>query len=568
MLPPKFNAFMFAAFVGAACVGNVSAQVTLPEVVETAQISTDAFSTGTLEVGEGALSPDIWTDTRAETLEFLLDHMPTRPGNPSLGAALKRVLLTPGTAPSEAAPSLGGKKLLALARAGLTEEAKTIASLSTNGRGDPWVEQAEAIIDLLNNDIASACRRNANLSTGRDGLFWVRLRVLCYAQAGERDAADLTFGILRDQGSLDDADAAYLGAVATGNPLADAAPIEDALQLAIASSFDLDISLQHLAHADAGVLAAVAGAERYAQALRIGAAQQAIAMGAMNISRLSGLMSAVEFDLTAIGAATETANAQPNDPMTDALLYQSVKTMSAPEFLRDKARRIALALNLADSFPRAYALSLLYADDIAALEGVLLAPDEASSFALARMAVGDSVGAGEWLSAMIGVNESVSALPAEQAIAFVARLELLALLDPQTASRIAGAADISILTNAKTRSSSQRAHHDPAVTAQILDAAFDAAYGNKTGQAALAALAASSGAADGSQVETVIVAQSLRSAGMTELQRRYEFENAWSATYATPQMRASADAGSPGQSNDIADDEGGFAPRLKPRSSQ
>ncbi len=567
-LNPSVLTVVLAA--GLASASAASAQIALPDAVETAPLSTDAFSTGTLDRAEGALPTTLWDGSDAQTLEFLLLNMPARPSAPSLGEVMKRTLLSPGSAPAEASSSLGGKKLLALARAGFVDDARTVASLSTAGRSDPWVGQAHAVGDLLDGNIAGACQRNASLNTGRDNPFWVKLRILCYAQAGERDAADLTLGVLRDQNGLSAADEAFLTAAVTGVAPKTPPAAETALQYAIARKLDFPVMPGLLGQADGGVLMAIAKDDVQDIATRVEAAQRAVAMGVMNSAMLAGLLDRVEFDVAEIAAARETAAEKAGDPLTDALLYQSVRAMNAPEFLRDKAQRVALALSLADSFHRAYALSLLYADDIAALEGAIMSPDEAAAFSLARMAIGDSVGAGQWLAAMIGQNAGVGALPEAQALAFIERVNLLAVLDPQTAIQIAGAADVAILDSAQFRSSAALAHSDPDLTAQILDAAFDAAVDGKTGQAGLVALAASTGTEAGGDVESVVISQSLRIAGMGELQRRYVFERAWASTFtgasepeeaaAAPVEEAAAETAEP--------EERGFTPRLKPRGTQ
>lgn len=563
MLHAKFRAriAVIAASAGASAALTVAvAQVALPEAVETAPLATDAFSTGVLDRSNGALPPTLWQGSDSQTLEYLLMHMPSRPSAPSLGETLKRVLLSPGPGPQGAAASLGGKKLLALARAGFAEEARTVSSLSTASRGDPWTGQANAVADLLSGEIAAACRRNANLTSGRDELFWVRLRALCYVEAGETDAADLTLGILRDQGALDAADLEFLTAALTGATPKSPPAAQNALQYAIARKLDLPFSPGLLSEADAGVLAAIAKDISLDPATRISASQRAIAMGVMAPAILSGLLQSVEFDVAEISNAATTARERAADPLSDALLYQSVGEMAAPEFLRDKAQRIAIALSLADSFHRAYALSLLYADEIAALEGTIVTAEEASRFALARMAVGDSVGAGQWLAAMVGANGGVTALPETQAMAFIEQINLLAVLDPQTAAQIARVAGVSILGE-DTASVHVTGHGDDVTTAMIIETAFDAAINNKRGQAGLAALAASAGAAQGGEIESVVISQSLRAAGLAQMQRRFAFENAWASKF------KNAD-GSIATATAPTDEQGGLMPRLKPPLGQ
>lgn len=548
---------VLAGFIGAALSGAAIAQIAPPESVETATLAQDAFSTGTLTRATGALPSDLWRGAQPTTLEFLLEQLPSRPATPAVGEAMRRTLLSPGAAPDGAGDALGGKKLLALAHAGFVEEAATIASISNAGRGDPWTGRAEAVRDLLGGDVQNACRRGDRLTEGREDPFWVKLRVVCYAISDERDAADLSLGILRDRYGLTPEDDVFLTAAATGAAPKSPPAATTPLQYAVARALDLPLAPGLLSQADGGVLVAITRDSAFDPSTRNAAAQRAVTMGVLEPADYAAMMQGFEFDVVAMGTASDVARERSADPLTDALLYQSVKEMNAPEFLRDKAQRIALALSLGDTFHRAYALSVLYADDIVELEGVILAPDEAAQFAQARMAVGDAVGAGRWLSAMIEPGASVGALPDNDAMRFIEMVNLLSLLDPQSAAQIARAADVALLSGADVANTQNRAT-DPVVAAHLLEAAFDAALEDKIGQAGLVAAAASSpGRGPGA---AVIVSQSLKAAGMADLQRRYLFEQAWAAQFAG--VEDEAGAADEAAAADAAGD--GFGPRIKP----
>ncbi|WDI31728.1 hypothetical protein PUV54_00810 [Hyphococcus flavus] len=574
------NAFVACLAGGYALAGAAVGQIAAPETVETAQLATDAFAIGALKPGEPALQPSLWQDSEPQTLDFLLSHAPTRPNGPSMGLAMRRILLSPGQRPAGADASLGGKKLLALVKAGFIEEAQTIASLATSGRNNASVAEAQAVIGLLTGNFDNSCRRDTNLASGRDALFWVRLRAFCYARAGEFDAFDLTVNLLRERGAFSPTDEAYLtsmlSAAAGAAPDKTLPPAETALHYAAAEAAGLSLNPLSTRTAEGGVVAALAQNPDADPAMRIEATQQAIAMGVTDAGELARMFNTLEFDVANIAGAAEAAVAAPADPLSDALLYQAISAMNAPEFIRDKAARVSQALELADSFHRAYSLSLLYADDIEALEGVLVAPTEASSFAMARMAVGDSVGAGRWLLAMIGANESVAALPEPVGLAFIDRVNLLALLDPQTAAQVARQAGVAILTEDQNFTVEQRAHVDSSVTARILEAAFNAVGEGKVGQAGLAALAASAGKANREgEVERVIISETLKTAGLPELQRRHAFERAWAARLSGRESGLSGgDAASSSEeaggetptpvSTTPRQDEEGLIPRIKP----
>jgi len=562
--PKGAGAVIAALSVGALSVGAVSAamaQVALPQAVEQSALARDAFATGTLERSGGALSPDLWRGADPRTLMFLLDAAPRRPAAPSLGAVLKRTLLTSGAAPDGAGPSLGGKKLLALARAGFIDEVRTVASISNAPRNDPWVGQALAVADLLEGKRGDACKRNASLAAGRDDIFWVKLRVLCAAAAGELDAADLTLGLLREQGALNDIDEALLTPLAAGVAPKEPVAPQSALHLAAIRQAELPLAPGLLSKADAGVVKAVAFDANAKADLRIDAAQRAAAMGVISATELAGLFQSLELDVAAIGGAAQAALTRPNDPLTDAIVYQSIQQMAAPEFLRDKAARIALALSIADSFERANGAALLYARDLASLEGALVSAAQSRQFALARMAIGDSDGAANWLSGMLDTG-GVSAMEETDAMAFIELVSLFNILDPAAAASIARTANIAIEPPraAVLATTDNAAMGGSENMARIVDAAFDAALEKIPGQAGLTALAAS-GAGD-DRLARIVVSQSLRAAGLADLRRRLEFETAWAAQFPQAGAARPTPPARPGSSENL-----GPQPRLKPPAS-
>lgn len=546
------------------------AGLALPGAVEEAPLAQDAFSTGTLARGEGALDPNLWKRADPVRVGALLDSAPARPAAPSLGDVLRRTLLSPGPGPQNASPSLGGKKLTALARAGFWEEARTVASLSSAPKNDPYVAQALATADLLEGSVDEACKRNAALSSGRDAPYWVKLRVLCLSLAGQADAADLTLTLLREQGFLSDTDAAILGWAASGvAPKAPPSPAT-ALHLAALKGLGAPVAAGGLGAADAGVLKSIARDPGIAPATRIDAAMRGAAMGAVRPAELTAIFDSIEVEPADAAKALEAAAARPGDPMTDVLLYHSVREMSAPEFLRDKAGRIAQALALGDTFARAYATSLLYGEDIVALEGAIVPAKEAARFSLARMSVGDGDGAARWLFAMIG-SAGATALPEALLLELIDLTNLLAVLDPISAKAVAEAANLSLDPRSLMADAASGAGGaDSDAAARVVESAFDAAIDDSPGQAALAALAASSVIGASDPLGRVIVSQSLRAAGFNELRRRMDFETVWRARFAAAAPPPAPDSAvaplAPTPAAATQSPTGRPVPRLKPKT--
>ena len=419
-MPAMRNA-LIAGLMAAAC-APAFAQTAPLTPIERAPLAKGAFESGALGRADGALPTDLWRGADAATLMTLLAAVPSRPDGPGAGAALRRVLLSPGEAPADATPALGGAKLKALVRAGHIEEARTIAGLSTGVSGDPASNEALAIADLLSDDRPAACEKGRRGGAALDAAFWVKLRVVCYAAANELDAAELALGILRESGGLGEADEEILSPLTIGAKLkTPAAPI-DAVHYAALKLMGAPITGAQLGRADAGVVETAARDASFDWPTRLAAATKAVAMGAMNAA-----------DLKALHAAA---------PAGVAVAYPAIAAMSAPELLRDKAALIASDINAAASFDGVYAAALLYTDEIRAIEGAILPPAESIAFALAALAAGDAVGAERWLTA--AAPEMLRGLPEDLSMKYIDLAGVLGVLEPSAAGRIASAANIAI----------------------------------------------------------------------------------------------------------------------------
>ncbi len=512
------------------------AQVAPLESVEEAALARDVFSTGLILKENSALGADLWRGSDAKSLAMLLTMAPSRPSGPAIGAALRRVLLSPGDAPQGATPALGGAKLKALARAGFIDEARQIESLAAAANNDPATVEAMAIADLLSNDTPAACGKGCRVTAGLDNAFWVRLRIVCYAASNELDAAELALGILRENGRLDEIDEALLAPLASGGkPKAPVAPV-DAVHFAALKAMGVPVSGGLLTRAEGGVVKAVAENETADWPTRLSAARRAAAMGVMSGAELKALYAAAPAD--AVGA------------------YRDIRAMTAPELMRDRAGRIAAEIEAAAYFENLFALSVLYTDEIRGAEGVILPPGEARSLALARLAVGDAVGAERWLLSAAG--DIARGVPEEQAMRFIDLVGVLGALEPGGAQRVAAAANVSV---PPPRPSLTDAAAPSADLAPVVAAAIDAAYRGGAGEVALAALAASDAAANGDPIAEALMAPALRAAGLSDIVRRRAVEDAIAAMY--PQDAASE---APVSATPASAPEN-LTPRLKPKRS-
>ena len=556
MLTRRQSNWIAAALVaGASIGGGAKAQVALPPAVEQENLARGVFETGVLSARDGALDDAIWQEARADDIMYLLNALPARPASPAIGEALRRVLLTGAASPADPDNKLGGAKLMALARLGFLEEARTIASLSSAPQTDPLVGQALALADMSEGKLNEACQRNARLSSGRDAPFWVKLRVACYVAAGETDAADLTYGLLKESGDLSDSEQVLLGALVAKSALKEPPAAQSAFDYTILRMLNEAATPLSLDAADAGVLVALARDPEAELSQRLEAGVRASAMGVLGTAELAALFKSAPADPAALAAAPEKAAAG-GGVMTDALLYQSVQDMNAPEFLRDKASRIALALSSPTTFERAVALARLYEAELALLEGALLSPEEAGVFALAGMANRDADAAARWLTAMTGGG--LAGLEERTAMRAIELVNLFSLIDAQAAGRIAARANID-LTAPRVEPAGEDAFADEE-SAALVSAALDAATDRIEGQAALIAGVASANGGLDSPLMRAVVDRSLRISSMPELADQVRFETAWSRTFTGAQ--------SPSRVAPRTSTNNNGAPRLKPKANE
>ena len=527
-------------------IGSVAAQIAAPEKIEETSLARDAFATGVLTAESGALPTDLWVGADVEDLKFLLDKAPVRPSSPAIGDAMKAVLLSPTDAPTGADASLGGRKLLALTRIGMLDEVRTIASISNARANDPWVGRSLAEADLLSGNLDDACRRGGRLSSGRGASFWAKIRVLCDANAERFDAADLTLSILREQGALSELDDLVLTAASIPAPMQKAETPQSALQFAAIRSVGGEVSGARLAQGPAGIAKAIAADPNADPSIRLSALFDLLAMGLADSASIRAA-----FNDFSDEAAALTFDGR-SDPLSDVALFAEIQGMEDPRFVRDRASKIADAIEGAGAFSRSIAAAELYSGAIDDLSGVLVSSAEAQTFALAKMATGESAAAAAWLNVALG--DGLSGQPEEAALQFLERTNLLAVLDPVAGAAVAAAAGVTISPpRASAAPASAQDSADRLDLSRIVAAAIDAGATGSKGQAALAALALSSDQYAGDPVAEASMNASFRAADMGAVVRRLAFERAWAASF--PEPAPVAEPGEPVL---------GLAPRVKP----
>jgi hypothetical protein len=227
---------------------NVAAQG-----VEVATLAApDAFTTPGRDTG---LPASLWRGASLKTAKTVLPLLATKTLSPAAAALARRVLATgaPGPQGEGSDAALAGVRASALMMQGDAKAAATILVRAPGVDRTPELARAAAESALLAGDDSRACAVAQGLSSGRDEVYWLRLRTYCLAIAGQTAQAQLTFDLAQAQGK----DAAFgrlmsAKLAGAGNP--GAASLRNGLDYALSRGLGLDLTAAKASPAVAAAL--------------------------------------------------------------------------------------------------------------------------------------------------------------------------------------------------------------------------------------------------------------------------------------------------------------------------
>lgn len=505
--------------------GSAMAQYVQPSQIETASFGEDSFAIGTLSASDGALPRELWRGARADQVSFLLENLPERYSDPAWADILRRTLLSPGDGPQGADTALTGQKVMALAIAGYYTEAAELARFSGGLQSEPALSQAIAYADMMDGDMAGACGRGASLREGRGTPFWLKMRLICYGINGEQAAADLTFGLLSEKGLLNSRERDLFQALISGTKPAKTIPPLSGFEYVAVRELKLPVPLARLDDADGAVLRALANEEDAPAQARVYAAERALYYGIMPAEEVRGLFAGFDFPVERVGEAETFLKEKPDNFLTDAIVYQAVQNMAAPELTLERTALIGDALRAADSLQRYTALSKIYAPAARELEVIVNYAPYAEEFALAGILAEDHTVADRWILALAQDQTKPEGLERARAL-----LNVMAVRDYDAAAQIGRYAGIDV---------KRPAAPDPAtlplaesgngeVIAELVDIALDRDAAGAQGLNALMVLVALQAEARGEleEIRQKILLRSLNNAGMTDILNELDFDKA------------------------------------------
>jgi hypothetical protein len=328
--PMRLTLRLIAALLMTGGAGTLHAQ----PVDVTTLAAPDAFSTPGRDTG---LPATLWRGASAATARTVLPLLAAKPLTPAGQQLARRVLATgaPGPAGVGLDAALIAARASALSAVGDPKAAAVVLGRAPGLDRSPELARAAAESALLAGDDARACAVAEGLSSGRDDVYWLRLRAYCQALAGKTAQAQLTFELAQSQ-SRDAVYGRLMAAKLAGGGAPGAASLRNGLDFALSRNLGLDVVAAKPAPA---VGAALAGGDPNPPAWDLSVLDPAIA-------GLAGAMTAAQ-PLPAGGVSALIAAAADADPKSRAklqgaaLLAAALATELAPE---DRARLAGFSL--------------------------------------------------------------------------------------------------------------------------------------------------------------------------------------------------------------------------------
>jgi len=348
------SALALAALLSGSVLGPAFAQVQVQTLA-----APDLFSTPAADTG---LSDALWKDTAPDIARDVLPRLGARPLSPASAALARRVLATGAPGPAEVGtdPAMGAARVMALIALGDAAGADKVLDRAPGVAGSSALSLAAAEAALITGADDKACKIGEALNVDRGSAYWLRLRALCQALAGQSDAAGLTLNLAA--GQTKDADYARLmNALLAGAP-AGAANLRNGVNYALSRKLGLDI--RAAAATASPALKPVLKPATLTEGADLTAAQAAALAALRSAKGLAGFTDAAKASAAAIAAL-----ARADAPLEDPVLFARA-ALATGDLATAQAIRARLT---SDTIPNAGATDLALLD--AALSAASGKPD-------------------------------------------------------------------------------------------------------------------------------------------------------------------------------------------------
>jgi len=332
---------------------------------------------GTLEEGAGGFPMDMWKDTDRALVEQLLPRLPPALTSPAMRDLERRLLLTNAEAPTGKGTgvNLFAARADRLASLGLSRDAAALLAMMPAQLTDKVAARLRLDSLLLAGDVDGACKAVDDVrQIASADSYWQETQIFCQLRAGKADQAGLGLDLLGDQGAKDPAFAKLASALGGQKVAIDSLPDPTPLDLVMLRAANLPLPRDAAQDRKPGVLAALAQDRALDPALRLAAAEQAAATGAITTAQLQEAYIGVSFPAGGLDNAIATSAGDPG-PIGRARLYQAAGGTLQPQA---RARLLQASLDrarhqggylLAAQVDMAYLLPLSPAPELAWFAG-------------------------------------------------------------------------------------------------------------------------------------------------------------------------------------------------------
>jgi hypothetical protein len=288
---------------------------------------------GTLEEGAGGFPMDMWKDTDRVLVERLLPRLPPALTSPAMRDLERRLLLTNAEAPAGKGTgvNLFAARADRLASLGLSQDAATLLAMMPAQLTDKVAVRLRLDSLLLADDVDGACKAvDDTRQIASADSYWQETQVFCQLRAGKADQAGLGLDLLGDQGAKDQAFFKLASALSGQKVKLDSLRDPTPLDLAMLRAANLPLPPDAAQSRNPGVLAALAQDRALDPALRLAAAEQAAATGAITIAQLQEAYTGVTFPAGGLDNPIPTSAGDPG-PIGRARLYQAAGGTLQPQ---------------------------------------------------------------------------------------------------------------------------------------------------------------------------------------------------------------------------------------------
>ena len=325
-----------------------SAQV---EVGTLGEINAD--DVGLLNEQSGGFPDSLWLRTRRDIVTLLLPRLPIEARSPAMRSVALKLLLSAGKAPRGEAAEQGELLRLRaeiLARMGEYDVAIALLQAAPSGNFEEALTRYDIDRMFLKLDFNGACEQiRARIALLSDA-YWQHALILCQSKDQEIEAANLGLDLLRESGyAPDEAFVTLIHAMnGYGEAVLDSLPNPTPMLVSMLRVLGVEAPLNALDVANPALLRLIASAADSDIELRLLAAEQAEAVGALPAASVAALYAVVPF------SPEERANpfeysAEVNGPLARAILYQAILGESVPTA---RAEAVGIALQRAQEESR------------------------------------------------------------------------------------------------------------------------------------------------------------------------------------------------------------------------